>query len=656
MAELSKDTQAIIKRLVREGELNRFASEKYSIKAVRSDLAKFQGTFDAIRESMAGIQSLSTEQSEYYKQKAEKDLKLEDLNEEEREEYKKQAVENLKRDQDIATADIKNREKLAKERDKSQLKIFGKDGILLKGIKKTFSLAFIGAIAAVGYSFVGGLLKGLYPETFGEDGTNPIPTVFDIFRNLAKVFKSIDYDQLAENLAYLSSPGFLGAMTAAGTTAVAIKGLGVAKDVVTTGLLARMFLPTTADADTAGKQPGIGGLLKKTAIRVGVAGILFSAVQIAIPSLVKFFSDSSDDFRADKLKNVPIDASTFSTSNQLTNIGSALSLGTMFASGGPVAYGIASFVAWMAITGLDMLSESKDEGTYTNDFKNKVKEIYTGKDSERSTLENKLARLESFRKTLKLNDEDAARLDGQIATAREALDLHMNNQKQQLLSAIKDDLKRFNTLKAEDDRLESLSLDSDEVRNTITPEMEKKFLRDGRNRKYRGSKLEAQTKLMFEQADPLAQLAYLQTQNDPELAKLASQIAAAISVSELPEKMTKSLSAQIEGFRSGTGGFKNFGNGKLAMLHGEEAVIPRGSLEGQILEGLRSGSSISAMTDKIATAMTSTGNKAIIVNNVNNSSNPISVQSSQGGARVAHTRIGGGGGGGSYIDMPGLIG
>lgn len=653
MAELSKDTQAIIKRLVREGELNRFASEKYSIKAVRSDLAKFQGTFDAIRESMAGVQSLSTEQSEYYKQKAEKDLKLEDLNEEEREEYKKQAAENLKRDQSIATADIKHREKLAKERDKSQLKIFGKDGILLKGIKKTFSLAFIGAIAAVGYSFVGGLLKGLYPETFGEDGTNPIPTVFDIFRNLAKVFKSIDYDQLAENLAYLSSPAFLGAMTAAGATAVAIKGLGVTKDVITTGLLARMFLPTTADADTAGNQPGKGGVIKKTAIRVGVAGVIFSILELAMPAFTKMFS-SNEDFRPEKLKDVRLDQGAFSASNQLTNIGQAATIGSLFAPTGPVGMAIAGFVAWATLTGLDALEHAKDDDKYSNNFEDAVSENLVGPNSEVAILQRKLDRMKFYRDNLKLSDDEAAELDEEIQTIREALDTAMLNAKKALLATIEGDLEKFKKLKAEDDRLESLSIDDPEVRNYMTKDTAMAY---GLSTSYGGDPFGVIRKSFMQSEDPYQQKLELEQQNDAELAKLAGQIAAAISSTPGLKALLGDVDLSIlEQYRSGTNGFKNFGNGKLAMLHGEEAVIPRGSLEGQILEGLRSGSSISAMTDKIATAMTSTGNKAIIVNNVNNSSNPISVQSSQGGARVAHTRIGGGGGGGSYIDMPGLIG
>jgi hypothetical protein len=39
----------------------------------------------------------------------------------------------------------------------------------------------------------------------------------------------------------------------------------------------------------------------------------------------------------------------------------------------------------------------------------------------------------------------------------------------------------------------------------------------------------------------------------------------------------------IEGFYTGSGGFRDFGTGTLAMLHGTEAVVPRNSTAGQLL-------------------------------------------------------------------------
>jgi hypothetical protein len=102
MAELSKDTLAIIDRLQKEGSYIRNGSgggDRNSLKAIKIELRKFEGTFQAMKEAMTGVQALSTEQSEYNRQKAERDIQLEDLKEEELAEYKKTNADRLKREQ-----------------------------------------------------------------------------------------------------------------------------------------------------------------------------------------------------------------------------------------------------------------------------------------------------------------------------------------------------------------------------------------------------------------------------------------------------------------------------------------------------------------------------------------------------------------------------
>ena len=652
---LSEDAKGIIKEIRHQANYTRAGSENYSIKAIRQqDLARFQTTFDAMKDALTGVQALSTEQSEYNRLKAERDVQLADLKEEELEEYKKNNADRLKREQKLQIKELEAKEKAEKEKKKNDLKIFGKDGILLTGIKKAFSVAFLGSIIALGYSFISGFLEGYLPEYFGPDGAiADLPTIQEMFGNIAKIFKSIDYEQLSKNLSYISSPEFLTAMGVMAGTAGLVKGAEVAKDTLTTAALIRALTPGKSDVDAAGNEAGKGGRARKLGVRIGIAGLIFGALELAMPAFTKMFS-SDEDFRPESLKNVPLDQSAFSASNQLTNIGQAATIGSLFAPTGPVGMAIAGFVAWAALTGLDALEHAKDDDQYSNNFEDAVSENLVGPNSEVAILQRKLDRMEFYRKNLKLSDEEAAELDEKIQTIREALDTAMLNAKKELLATIETDLAKFKELKAEDDRLQSLSIDDPEVRNYMTKDTAMAYALATATG---GDPFGVIRKSFMETEDPYQQLLELQQQNDARLGILAGQITEAVSSTPGLNALLGNVDLSIlEGYRSGTNGFKNFGQGTIAMLHGEEAVIPRASLEGQILEGLRSGSTISGMTERIATAMQAGGGGNVIVNNVNNASNPISVQTSMGGARVAHTKIGGGGMGGSYIDMPGLIG
>ena len=86
MATLSTETQAIVDRLVREGELLRNEGA-HSIKSVKEtitvELAKFAGIFDQMKGSLAGLSETSAKNLVI----AQEDAKLRGLTDKERLDY-----------------------------------------------------------------------------------------------------------------------------------------------------------------------------------------------------------------------------------------------------------------------------------------------------------------------------------------------------------------------------------------------------------------------------------------------------------------------------------------------------------------------------------------------------------------------------------------
>jgi len=191
MATLSTETQAIIDRLVREGELLR-NDGAHSIKSVKEtitvEFAKFAAIFDQMKGSLAGLSKTSAANLVI----AQEDAKLRGLTAQERLDYlrkqsemeqRKQELENqrLKREEDDAKDDANK-----KEKGPGLLKTMAGFFSGIKDFFKKAALLLAGGVIA--YEFIAGMIE--------EKFDIKIPTVIEGFKKLGEFLKLIDWTAL----------------------------------------------------------------------------------------------------------------------------------------------------------------------------------------------------------------------------------------------------------------------------------------------------------------------------------------------------------------------------------------------------------------------------------------------------------------------------
>lgn len=269
---LSEDAKGIISEIRSQANTTRWKSEQYSLKAVRADLAKFQGVFEAMQASFAGLDARAAEQSEQAKRAAE----LAQLSEDERNQILRDEADREKRENVLKNRELAIRERELKKRERDDFKLFGKNSIfgnLLGGAFNIFKQAmFVGITGSVLYELTAGFL-----ERFGVE----LPTLAEVTTKFADLASSTNWEQLKANLQALSGKDIAAIPATIAAGIAAKQALTTAGDIAQTVTLAKildMLSPTPDDVDEAGRRGGQGGRSRLSLARIGIAGLVFSAV------------------------------------------------------------------------------------------------------------------------------------------------------------------------------------------------------------------------------------------------------------------------------------------------------------------------------------------------------------------------------------------
>jgi hypothetical protein len=228
MATLSTETQAIIDRLVREGELLR-NDGAHSIKSVKEtitvEFAKFAGIFDQMKVSLGGL----SEQGAANLAIAQEEAKLRGLTDQERLDYLRTQGEMEQRKQELENQRLKREEDNSNKKEKGPGVLKTISGFF-SGIKDFFKkAALLLAGGVIAYEFIAGMIE----EKFGIK----IPTIIAGFEKLGEFLKSVDWKKLGIAIAGIIavSVGFEAALLALGTAIAGIGAINLVRSVLPGG-------------------------------------------------------------------------------------------------------------------------------------------------------------------------------------------------------------------------------------------------------------------------------------------------------------------------------------------------------------------------------------------------------------------------------------
>ena len=595
MANLSPETQAIIDRLKAEGDLVRNSGTN-SVRSVKFQLDKFESIFNVISNNIAeqtdmmrlqlGMQSEAVERSNTREQFAE---------------IETQTPLNNQTDDDKRQTPLKD--------------VGNKTGDAIAKALNMKNLALGAAGLFVGFNLLKGYIdeetKGGFSKMQASIGAISWDDVTTSFTGMTAAMSAINWTNFSSAINSMADT--------VNTFTTWIGGVGIG-DIVSTVVAGGLV--------SAGAKGAMMGLLG-TASGVGMAGKLAAigpGIALAAAGLAVYYGDDIANWLGDQMGVE--DAETIE--NMATTIkfgGVALSIGAMF---GPPGLLVAA--AATAAVGLGLLIHGwikKTKIAQAEKFNADVDAALALADAEadasnmsEDTTAAIAHALSEARRRTRLAIGDSARTEAEAAQAQLEALLSMQN--------IGDGTESIDQLQIGRIREQAMTGDQAAVDELMA-------WAQGREQETSGTF----SRWMFGEKDPKEYIRSLITGMGPELGQNDD-----INEWEAARDAWEDRAAQIleeRGYRRGTGGFKNFGSGTAAILHGTEAVVPLNSPEGQILKNLFNGNT---PADVVSNAGSSYGGAGAPMFISAPTIAPSSLNITNGGSTVSQLSVSGGGGGG----------
>lgn len=604
MANLSQQTQAIIDRLKAEGELVRNSGTN-SIRSVKFQLDKFEGIFDTISTNIAEQTDILRLQAGIAREQIERDRNKEQFEEvSPKEKYDDQQ----KNDSTKLVTDSENKK-------------INEIGDSIKSALALKNIALASAGLFVGYN----IIKGYINESTGGGFDRMIEGI----KNTDFAAMGTTVTSMTTGLGNINWTNFSTAVNNASTMIT-----NFSKWLGETGVGDIVGMVVGGGLVTAGAKGAVMGALAKGGGKgVGFAGRLAGigpGIALAAAGLAIAYGDEIGAYIDSQLGTTGDADGGGGTGQDVVNIMSAgVTIAGLFGFASPIG------IAALAIAGTVSL------GLIIADKVKQFKETETEKFN--TQVDEALAAARAADDTTNLEDDTANQLALAAAEARRRTQLFINDaavaeaeaslaeiQKIQGQQQLGDGTEGVNKLQLDRIREKAMTGDQAAVDELMA-------WAQGREQETSGSFF----RWISGEKDPEEFIRSLITGLGPQLEQ-NGDVNEWMAATEAWEDRAAQI-LEERGYRRGTGGFKNFGSGTAAILHGTEAVVPLNSPEGQILKNLFNGNTPADVVSNAGSSYGGAGAPMIISAPT---IAPSSLNVTNGGSTVSQLSVSGGGGGG----------